>query len=79
MLLSTDGFSSFVDLMGPFHPINPGQSGVVALAPGESVTLILPYSIMSSSFPDKDFDRLEELPFSIGLSLYPARISVALN
>lgn len=79
MLLETEGYSSYTDLLGLFHQLNPDQSGAAELGPHETVSLWIPYTLYDFSFQPDDFETLESLPFSIVLTLYPVKTIVKLN
>lgn len=79
MLLETDGWASYTDLMDSFRLLNNGKSSLVVLNPGEESTLEFSYCIYDLSFSKKDFNNLDTSKFSMVLSLYPQKNIVRLN
>lgn len=79
MILETDGWSSYTDLMDTFRLLNPNKSCLAILEPTEETTFIFPYCLYDINFSDADFNKLESSKFKIVLSLYPVKNIVCLN
>ncbi|MEG0304524.1 MAG: hypothetical protein RR576_03255 [Oscillospiraceae bacterium] len=79
MLLETEGYSTYTDLMGLFRLLNPDKTGYVQLQPGENDTILFPYALYDFSFSKSYFSTLENKTFQIVLSLYPTKTVVHLQ
>ena len=79
MLLETNGWSGYTDLLGLFREMNPTQNGILQLKPEEDIEVLIPYTLYDYSFTKESFEKLETMPFSVVLSLYPVKTIVELQ
>lgn len=79
MLLETDGWVGYTDLMDSFRLLNNGKTAMIVLNPGEEDSLRFSYCLYDISFNESDFNNLEKSVFRMVLSLYPQKTIVKLN
>lgn len=76
-ILEGPGFASYMEMMELFIPLNPDlQVDLTQLKPGETVHMVVPYLINDLYLTE---EMKQEDVFSLVLSIYPTRTTVALT